>query len=518
MTKKHSELNPTANNLIENIQQNFFSGTVVFLVALPLCLGISLASGAPTSAGLIAGIIGGIIVGFLSPSPLGVSGPAAGLVAIAYTGIEELTFPVFLLAVAFSGVIQIIMGLLRLGIIGSYVPSSVINGMLFGIGLIIILKQIPHAIGYDKDYEGDMDFLQEDGFTSFSELEHMLNFFSPGCLLIAVISFMILLLWDNKYFKQFKITRLIPAPLLAVVSGISLNQLFIFFYPELALTTNHLVSIPEADGGTDFFSFLFFPDFSKWQQIEIYSTGIIIALVASLETLLCLEATDKMDPHKRTSPANKELLAQGAGNIISGLIGGLPITQVIVRSSANIQANAKDKTSAIFHGFLLLFSVLFIPGLISKIPLACLAALMIVVGAKLARPQIFLKMYHSGLYIFIPFIATVIILILTNLLMGIAIGLLIAIGSIIMEHYRMAKKFKIVKHQEETIIYLSEHVSFLSKANLLKLLTTQEKNSVLIVDTSESKFIDHDIREALEDFRTEAKLKNITYNIIDQKT
>jgi len=518
MTKKHGELNSIISNPIANIQQNFFSGIVVFLVALPLCLGISLASGAPTSAGLIAGIVGGIIVGFLSPSPLGVSGPAAGLVALAYTGIEELTFPVFLLAVVFAGVIQIIMGLLRLGIIGSYFPSSVIKGMLFGIGLIIILKQIPHAIGYDKDYEGDMDFFQEDGFTSFSELEHMLNFFSPGCLLISITSFFILLLWENKSFGQFKFTKLIPASLLAVLSGVSLNQIFISFYPELALTANHLVSIPTSDAGTDFFTFLFFPDFSKWQQLEVYSTGIIIALVASLETLLCLEAADKMDPYKRTTPANKELLAQGTGNIISGLIGGLPITQVIVRSSANIQAHAKDKTSTIFHGFLLLFSILFIPNLISKIPLACLAALMIVVGAKLARPQDLLKMYRSGLYIFIPFITTVIVLTLTNLLMGITIGLVIAIGSIIIEHYRMAQKFKVVKEKERTTIYLSEHISFLSKPNLHKLLTGQDKNSVLIVDARKSKFIDHDIEEILENFKSEAKLKNITYNIIDQET
>ncbi len=518
MTEKHDELNSIDSSPITNLRQNFFSGIVVFLVALPLCLGIALASGAPTSAGLIAGIVGGIIVGFLSPSPLGVSGPAAGLVAIAYTGIEELTFPVFLLAVAFAGVVQIIMGLLRLGIIGAYFPSSVINGMLFGIGLIIILKQIPHAIGYDKDYEGDMDFIQGDGFTSFSELEHMLNFFSPGCLLIAITSFFILLLWENKSFRQFKFTKLIPASLLAVLSGVSLNGIFFSFYPELALAANHLVSIPTSDGGTDFFTFLFLPDFSKWQQLEIYSTGIILALVASLETLLCLEATDKMDPHKRTSPANKELLAQGTGNIISGLIGGIPISQVIVRSSANIQAHAKDKTSAIFHGFLLLFSILFIPDLINKIPLACLAALMIVVGCKLAKPQVFLKMYHSGPYIFIPFITTVIILILTNLLMGITIGLFIAIGSIIIEHYRMAKKFKIVKEKERTTIYLSEHISFLSKPNLHKLLTSQDKNSVLIVDASKSKFIDHDIQEILEDFKNEAKLKNITYNIIDQKT
>jgi len=518
MTNKHSELNSTVSSPIPNLQQNFFSGIVVFLVALPLCLGISLASGAPTSAGIIAGIIGGIVIGYLSRSPLGVSGPAAGLVALTYTGIEELTFPVFLLAVMFAGFLQLIMGLLRLGVIGSYFPSSVVNGMLFGIGIIIILKQIPHAIGYDADYEGNMDFIQKDGFTSFTELEHMLNFFSPSILVISITSFLILLLWENKKFKELKFSKFIPASLLAVFAGIGLNAVFIYFYPDLALSSNHLVSIPVGTQGLDFTSILTFPDFSKWQQPEIYSTGLVIALVASLETLLCLEATDKLDPHKRISSPNNELLAQGSGNIFSGLIGGLPITQVIVRSSANIQSGAKDKTATIIHGVLLFLSAFLIPHLINLIPLACLAAIMIIVGFKLAKPQLFIKMYQSGPYIFIPFIATAFGLVLTNLLAGITIGIIFAVNSIIIEHYKLAMQFKIVREKEKTIILLSEHMSFLSKANLIKLLRNQPESSVLVIDVSKSKFIDHDIKEILYDFKNEAQIKNITYNIINHQT
>jgi len=382
--------------MFSKLKSDIPASIVVFFVALPLCLGIALASGAPLFSGLIAGIIGGIIVGALSGSTIGVSGPAAGLAAIVLTAIGTLGgYENFLVAVVIGGAIQLLFGILKAGIIGYYFPSSVIKGMLTGIGIIIILKQIPHFFGYDADPEGDMAFLQIDGENTFSEIFVALNSISLGATIIAVLSLAILLLWSTTLSKKGKIFQLIQGPLVAVVTGIVYfvitqgNDVF-------GIAGNHLVQVPVPDSFDSFLGQFSFPNFSVITNPEVWIVGFTIALVASLETLLCVEATDKLDPQKRVTPTNRELLAQGTGNIISGMIGGLPITQVIVRSSANIQSGGKTKTATIIHGFLLLISVLIIPTVLNMIPLSVLAAILFIVGYKLAKPSTFKAMYKAG--------------------------------------------------------------------------------------------------------------------------
>jgi MFS superfamily sulfate permease-like transporter len=494
---------------LSNLDSDIPAGLVVFLVALPLCLGIALASGAPLFSGLIAGIIGGTVVAMISNSNLGVSGPAAGLTVIVFEAISELGFEAFLLAVILAGCIQIILGSFKAGIIGYYFPSAVISGMLAGIGLIIFLKQIPHAVGYDKDYEGDLAFYQQDDYTTLSELEHIQSAFFPGAICISLLSLAILLLWESRWFKQFQISRLIHAAVLAVVASIFLNEGFRLWLPEWALTSQHLVNLPVLSKFSDFGQLLIFPDWSQFNNLLVYKTALILALVASIETLLSVEAVDKLDPYKRVTDNNQELKAQGVGNICSGLIGGLPITQVIIRSSTNVQAGAKTKMSTITHGFVLLLSVLFIPELLNKIPLASLAAILLVVGYKLASPRLFKKMYHVGPYHFIPFIATVLGLVFTNMLMGIAIGLAFAIFFILLENQKVGVYLHEYHQANKTIITLSENVSFLNKANLLRHLDKLPNYSTVIIDATYAKYIDYDIYEILQNFKAEAKRKNI---------
>lgn len=505
-------------NILQNLRKDMTSGLVVFLVALPLCLGIALASGAPLMSGIIAGIIGGIVVGFISNSALGVSGPAAGLTVLVLNGIEQLGLSTFLLAIIVAGLVQIILSVMRAGIIAYYFPSAVISGMLFGIGVIIILKQIPHALGYDRDYEGDIQFIQSDGFTTLSELTHILNTLSPTAIAISLISLFILLLWEKDWIKQSSLGRVLPGPLIAVITGAAINQILRSQLPERALASSHLVTIPIGEDNLDLFSHLAFPDFSQLTNPAIYTLGCIIAIVASLETLLCTEATDKLDPHKRTTNTNRELLAQGIGNISSGLLGGLPVTQVIVRSSTNVQTNAQTKASTIFHGFFLLLAILSIPALLNMIPLATLAAILLLVGYKLAHPKTLKKMYRSGVFHFIPFIATTAGLVFTDLLTGIAIGTGIAIFSILMENYRMGMYFQRDQKGRTSILHLAEHVSFLNKANLLQVLHRQPSNSELIINAMGAKFIDYDVREIIENFKIEAKDRNIDYKFIDMPT
>jgi len=387
--------------MFKNLKKDLPASIVVFFVALPLCLGIALASGAPLFSGLIAGIVGGIIVGALSGSQIGVSGPAAGLAAIVFAAILSLGYENFLVAVVLGGIIQIIFGVLRLGIIGYYFPSSVIKGMLTGIGIIIILKQIPYFFGFDKDPEGDFAFFQIDGENTFSEIFNTISGiiagnYSLGATIIAIIALAILILWSNVLSKKGKIFQLIQGPLVAVVIGI----IFYVFTKDssLVITKDHLVAVPVPDSFDSFIGQFNFPAFGAITKAEVWVTAFTIALVASLETLLCVEATDKIDPHKRVTPTNRELLAQGTGNIISGMIGGLPITQVIVRSSANIQSGGETKLSAIVHGFFLLISVMLIPTLLNQIPLSVLAAILFIVGFKLAKPSLFSKMYKLGGY------------------------------------------------------------------------------------------------------------------------
>jgi len=500
----------------KNFKKDLPAGLIVSLVAVPLCLGIALASGAPLFSGIISGIIGGIIVGILSGSALGVSGPAAGLAVIVLTAIDNLgAFDVFLLAVVIAGVLQFIFGLLQGGIVAYYFPSSVIKGMLAGIGVIIFLKQIPHALGYDKDFEGSVSFVQPDGQNTLSELFHMLGAISTGPLIISAICLGILILWERPFMKKNPIFSLIQGPLVAVATGIALN--LAFSKTSLSLSSEQLVSIPVASNFEEFLSFFRTPDFTAWNNPQVWVTAITLAVVASLETLLCLEATDKLDPHKRISPANLELKAQGVGNFISGLIGGLPVTQVIIRSSTNIQAGGITKTSAIFHGFVLLFAAILIPSVLNMVPLASLAAILLMVGYKLARPELFKQMYSLGFSHFIPFIMTIVAIVFTDLLTGIAIGMAVAVFYILYEHYK--KPFLFEKEDDGTIrLNLAQDVSFLNRANIQKALNLVPDNSKLIIDLSKTATIHPDILDVIEDFKVNSTYRDINLEVIESET
>lgn len=506
------------SNIFKHLKDDLPASIVVFLVAVPLCLGIALASGAPLFSGIIAGVVGGIVVGSLSGSQLGVSGPAAGLAVIVLTAISELgAFEIFLMAVVIGGVFQLILGFLQAGIIGYYFPSSVIKGMLAGIGVIIILKQIPHAFGYDKDFEGSLAFAQPDGNNTFSELFHMFEAISPGAIAIALVSMAILVLWEQKFMKKIKLFKIVQGPLVVVLVGIIMGQLFL--NTSWALKTDQIVSIPVAESISGFFSQFTFPDFSQWNNPQVYLIGVTMAIVASLETLLCLDATDKMDPQKRVAPANRELKAQGVGNIVSGLIGGLPITQVIVRSSTNIQSGGKTKLSAIMHGFILLACAMLIPHLLNLIPLSCLAAILFLVGYKLAKPVLFKQMYAQGWSSFIPFVVTIVGIVLTDLLMGIGIGLAVAIFFVLYNNYKKPFLFEEPEHVNKDGIIrieLAEDITFLNKANIQRALNLIPEGSKVVIDASRSINIDYDVIEIIEDFEVQAKHKSIDVEIIER--
>lgn len=492
---------------MKNIKHDLPAGIVVFLVAVPLCLGIALASGAPLFSGIIAGIIGGIVVGMISGSPLGVSGPAAGLAVIVFGAIATLgSWEAFLLAVVLAGVIQLIAGYLKLGTIAYYFPSSVINGMLTGIGLLIILKQIPHAVGYDADFEGNLALMQADGQTTFSGLHDMFSYITPGALVITVVSLFILLLWENVLMKKHKIFGMINGPLTVIIVGIILNYLFQSGLLPFGLNEKQIVQIPVASTAGEFLAQFTTPDFSQLKNIQVYATALVIAIIASLETLLCVEATDKLDPYKRITPTNQELKAQGIGNIVSGLIGGLPLTQVIVRSSANITFGGRTKTSAILHGCFLLISAVAIPNLLNMIPLATLAAILFIVGYKLAKPVLFKKIYKQGGEQFVPFIITVVAILFTDLLKGIGIGMAVAVFYILRSNFMNPyNSKKSAEDENEHIITLSEEVSFLNKGSILKTLNEIPANSKVIIDGSNSKTIHYDVLEIIQNFHTHAK-------------
>ena len=508
------------NNLFKEIKNDLPASIVVFFVAVPLCLGIALASGAPLFSGIIAGIVGGIIVGIASGSPLGVSGPAAGLAVIVLTAIGSLgSWPAFLLAVVIAGIIQLALGFAKAGFIAYFFPSSVIKGMLTGIGLLIILKQIPHALGWDKNTEGDESFFQADGQNTFSEITKALDYFTPGAVLIAVISIAILILWDSVLTKKHKIFQLIQGPIVVVILGIFMNYLFKSGTLDFSLAEDQVVRLPVAKNLTEFFNQFTFPDFSAITNLEIWKTAIVLAIVASLETLLCVEATDKMDPDKRVTPTNRELKAQGLGNIVSGLIGGLPVTQVIVRSSANINFGGRTKLSAILHGVFLLISAITIAGLLNMIPLASLAAILLMVGYKLAKPRLFIQMYKLGWEQFIPFVATVVGILATDLLRGITIGILFGIFYTLRHSYRNSHYMKETVTTEEGHevhhIVLAEEVSFFNKASVINELEQIPKNSKVIIDCTNSKSIAYDVVELIHDFRSNAKTRNISVETIN---
>lgn len=498
------------------IVNDLSASVVVFLVALPLCLGIGLAStGRPdlVFAGIISGIVGGIVVGFVSGSHIGVSGPAAGLVVIVLTAIETLgSFEAIMLATVIAGILQLIGGYLRAGIIGYYFPSSVIKGMLAAIGLTLILKEIPHALGYDKDYMGNQAILQPGGESAFEGITHAFAAISPGAVVISIVSLMLLILFERPFFRNYAVFRFLPGALFVVVIGILLNAFYGSVIPGWQLTDEHLVQLPVATDAASFIGFFRLPDFSALTNPTLYVVAGTIALVASLETLLCVEATDKLDPLKRTTPTNRELKAQGVGNIVAGMIGGLPITQVIVRSSANVTAGGRTKVSAIMHGFILLLAAVAIPRLLNLIPLASLAAVLLMVGYKLSKPELYRGMFRLGHEQFLPFIATIVGVLLTDLLRGIAIGMAVAIFYILRKNYKHSYHLRQEKEAQRQVITieLSEEVTFLNKASIQDRLERVPDNSRVIIDGRRSQHIDHDVLEIIHDFRAHgARLRNI---------
>jgi MFS superfamily sulfate permease-like transporter len=499
---------------------DILSGLVVFLVALPLCLGIALASGAPLFAGIISGVIGGIIVGLLSHSQLSVSGPAAGLTAIVVVSIASLgSYQVFLMAVVLAGGLQLLLGLAKAGTISNYIPSNVIEGMLTAIGIIIILKQLPHAIGYDVDNEGDFFFIENNtGHNTFSAIIDAINFSHLGAIIISLVSLGILIAFNKVAF--LKNLKVVPGALIAVIAGIIINEIFKATGSSLAISQEHLVNLPMPNSIEDFLGQFTLPDFSALLRTDVWVVSITIAIVASIETLLCIEASDKMDPLKRYTNSNIELFAQGAGNILSGLIGGIPMTSVIVRTSANINSGGRTKIAAIAHGVFLLIAVISIPSILNKIPLACLAAILLMIGYKLASPSVFKHMWKSGQYQFIPFIITVLAVVFTDLLKGVAIGLIVSIFYILRANLKLAYYFKKEEHhQGETItMKLAQEVSFLNKAAIKQTLNHLPPNTQIIIDASDTFYIDHDVLQLIRDFlNIGSKDKNIQVSLVGFK-
>ncbi len=505
-------------SLIGGIKENFPSGLVVFLVALPLCLGIALASGAPPLSGIIAGIVGGLVVGSISNSNISVSGPAAGLTAIVLTAITELgTFEIFLCAGIIAGVLQLVLGFVRAGSISNYFPNNVIEGMLAAIGIIIILKQIPHALGFDKDYEGHESIF--DNGLNFGYFTELLGALHPGAVIVTLVSMAILISWDRIYVLRR--LKMLPGALVAVVIGIVLNEIFKLSGSSLAIGSQHLVSLPVPQSLDDFKNFVTLPDFSGFMNGKVWIAGATIAVVASIETLLCIEASDRLDRQRRITDTNLELKAQGIGNLVSAFIGGLPMTSVVVRSSANANAGATSKASAIIHGFLLLLCVISIPVVLNLIPFATLAAVLLMVGYKLAKPATFRHFWHLGKFQFIPFVATVVAVVATDLLKGVGIGLAISVFYILQGNMKRAYYLSREKlnNADGIMIKLAEEVSFLNKAAIKKTLKNIKPNSAVTIDARGTSYIATDVLEMIQDFANiRAKEEDINVELLGFKT
>ena len=503
---------------LQTLKVDIPAGLVVFLVALPLCLGIALASGAPLMSGIVSGIIGGIIIGFISGSQTSVSGPAAGLAAIVLASIQQLgSFEIFLFAVILAGLMQLTLGIAKMGYIADFFPSNVIKGLLAAIGIVLILKQVPHAIGYDADPEGDFSFINPMGENTFSGLFHAMQFITPGAVIISIVSLIVLLYWHKTPLKNISF---LPASLVVVIIGIGMSLLFQALIPNLIIGHEHMVSIPTIDASS-MGSLIHIPDLSLLARSEIWIVAVTLAIVASLETLLNLEAVDKIDPHKRHSPPNRELIAQGFGNILAGLFGGIPLTSVIVRSSVNIQTGNKTKLSAIFHGILLLLSVLLLAPIMNMIPLASLAAILLVTGYKLANIGLFKSMYKKGIEQFIPFLGTVLAIVFTDLLIGVLVGLAISITFLMISNFRNPYvKQNYTLHVGEVMrLELPNQVTFLNKASIKETLYEIPENMYVVIDATSSDYIDHDIIEIIEDFKaTIAPERNILINVLGQKS
>lgn len=504
-------------SILSNFSSDLPAGLVVFLVALPLCLGIAMASGAPLFSGIIAGVVGGIIVGFLSGSHTSVSGPAAGLTVIVLNAITELgAFDVFLTAVFLAGVFQVLLGILKAGVIGYYFPTAVIKGMLAGIGIILIIKQIPYAFGVNesKNLANYMPFVN--GWESVLELRKLTREFEPGAILIKLLSIAVLIIWEKPFIKNMSFSRLIPGPLVVVLLGIGLNLLFKVAIPGMYLLEESRVILPVLDSFAGFLNLFVFPDFTQAFNGDVLVVAFTIGIIASLETLLSLDAADKIDPFKRISPPNRELFAQGIGNMVNGLIGGLPVTAVIVRSSANLSAGAKSKLSAIFHGILLLTSFLIIPKILNLIPLASLAAILLLVGYKLAKFSLFKAQAKLGWDQFIPFIITILGIVSFDLLIGIGLGMVVTLVFFLLRNFQnspLSENWKVEKGGAIKIT-LSEEVCFLNKDALIKALEEIPDGKHVIIDGSKSKVLDPDVLEVIENFRTNAPSRNIDVDTI----
>lgn len=483
------------------------AGVVVFLVALPLSLGIAHASGAPPLSGVIASVVAGLLVSIVSGSQLSVSGPAASLTILVAGAAEKFGFEGVLLAVALSGLMQIALGFIGAGVIAAYFPSAVIKGMLAAIGLLLIMKQLPHAVGYDADADSDLSFLEGDSNPTISLLGSAFQSISPGATVVTLVSLAILIFWETDKIRKHRLLSLVPAPLVAVAFGIVFNLLAGSALTWFAIAPQHLVTLPELSGPTQFFSEMRHPDFKLLADAQIYLTAAMIALVGSLETLLSVEAVDKLDPLKRTAPTNQELKAQGLGNFVSGMIGGLPITAAIVRSSANIDAGAHTKVASLVHGVLLVLTVMFLSTTLNLIPLACLAAVLLMTGYKLAQPKLVMEQYEKGFEQFTPFAVTIAAILLTDLPRGMAIGMAVGIFFVLRGNFHSA--FTLTRDGKNYLLRMQKDVSFLHKAPLRDMLGGIEEESFLVIDGTRASFIDHDILETLEDFIKAASETNI---------
>lgn len=490
-------------NIFSNLKSDFSSGLVVFLVALPLCLGIAMASGAPLFSGIISGIIGGLVVGYFSTSHISVSGPAAGLTAIVLTAITDLgSFDIFLTAVFIAGLVQLMLGFGKAGSISNYFPTNVIEGMLAGIGIIIIVKQLPHAFGFDNTLEGFQALSITDGSKTSNTLFNIFDYIQIGSIAATIISMLILIAWDKVPF--LKKLKLIPGALVAVILSIVLNEVFLNSGSALAMGKEYLVSLPVPSSFDELKGSIVTPNLSGLTNPNVWVVALTIAIVASIETLLSIEASDRMDVQKRHTDTNKELKAQGIGNMVSSLLGGLPLTSVIVRSSANSNSGAKSKMSTIIHGFLLLISVITIPFVLNKIPLSTLSAILIMVGYKLAKPATFMRFWEKGKYQFIPFIATLLAVVFLDLLKGVALGIMISIIFVLRGNLKRAYSYRKEEYADGDIIHidLAQEVSFLNKAAIKCTLNTIPENSKVIIDAKDTVYVAHDILDLINEFKT----------------
>ncbi|MCL6260495.1 SulP family inorganic anion transporter [Aquiflexum sp. TKW24L] len=501
----------------KHFKTDLSAGLVVFLIALPLCLGISLASGAPLFAGIISGIIGGIVVGFLSGSSINVSGPAASVALVVFTAIQTMgSYQAVLLAVILAGIFQIILGFIKAGTIAYFFPNAMIKGILASIGLVLILKQIPHALGIDEVFEGMESFRQNDGRNTFSEIAYVMQNIGWGATIITLFSLAIIILWERPGLKKYSFFQFFPSALAAVIFAILINLGYNLYLPELALGSNHLVQLPVAKDFGEFFGFFTLPDFSQITNPQIITIALSITFIASLESLLSTEAGDKLDPYKRKTSTNTELKAQGIGNIVAGLVGGLPITAVIVRTSANVNAGGRTKVATMTHGVIMLICVALIPTVLNMIPLAALSAVLFVVGYKLTSYPIYAGVFKQGKKQFLPFIITILTVMFTDLITGIIVGGTVAVFFILRDNYKNAYLHnKVAKDgNEKTTVRLAEEVTFLNKADIMLFLDHIPENHHLVIDGSKSIFIHPDIYDILDDFKETSKYKNIELEII----